>query len=86
MAANPWGKGKAAVLLHKTLTASTEQPIYTAKEAKASYILFQRLALLLLFNIAQLIAEQMAMARNNMAKLIAKQVALTLAAYKIANI
>ena len=72
--------------LCETLTTFTEQLIYTAEKAKASYILSQRLALLLLFDIAQLVAEQMAMARNNIAKLIAKQIALALAAHRIANI
>jgi hypothetical protein len=83
MAVNLRGKAKAIPPLRETTTASTgatEQPTHTTEEAGASQTPSQHSLSPSPFDIAQLVAEQMATARNDIAKLVAEQVALALAA------
>ena len=86
MTANLYGRIKATVLLYKTSITSIEQSIYTTEEAGASHIPSQYSVSPSSFNITQLIAEQMAVARNDMVKLVIEQVIFTLATYRTGNI
>ena len=89
MAANLRGKAKATLPPRETSTAFTtpiEQLTHTAEEAGASHTLSQRSESSSPFDVAQLVAEQMAIARNDMAKLVSEQIVLALAARPTGNI
>jgi hypothetical protein len=90
MATNPRKRGKAVLPPTEALSASTipvEHTTPTADEAGASQTPSQRSSSPALDrdDVAQLIAEQLAITRIDMAKLIAEQVALALAAHQTGN-
>ena len=74
-------KGKAVLPPHDASTAPTEQSTYTAEASTLPLLRSVSPPL----NIAQLIAEQMTIARNDMARLVAEQVTLALASQKTGN-
>ena len=74
-------KGKAVLPPHNTSTAPIEQSTYTTEAFTLPLLYLVSLSL----NIAQLIAEQMAITWNNIARLVAEQVTLALVSQKTRN-